>query len=189
MFGRASSIARAAKPGFESEALSHVDSLYGAALRLTHNNADAEDLVQDTYVNAFRSARQFKPGTNMKAWLFTILYNAFRNRRRDRGRNPVDVDSERVELSVSVDPADSPEQQLMRASADAELQAALDALPESFREAVWARDVEEFSYADIAEMLKIPLGTVMSRISRGRRMLYEALTAATVESGVQKRSS
>jgi RNA polymerase sigma-70 factor, ECF subfamily len=163
------------RPEFEAEALSYLDNLYGAALRLTRNAADAEDLVQDTYVKAFRSAKQFKPGSNLKAWLFTILHNAYRNQRRDSGRDPVDVDSERVELSSQADPGAGPEQQLLREALDADLQAAVDSLPEAFREAVWARDVDEFSYAEIAEMLRIPVGTVMSRISRGRRMLYERL--------------
>ena len=173
------------RPEFEAEALGYLDPLYGAALRLTRNAADAEDLVQETYVRAFRSAKQFKPGSNLKAWLFTILYNAYRNERRDSGRDPVDVDSDRVELSMQADPAASPEQELLRGALDADLQAALDSLPEAFREAVWARDVDEFSYAEIAEMLGVPVGTVMSRISRGRRMLYEKLN----ESRAQKVSS
>ncbi len=163
------------RPEFEAEALGYLNNLFGAALRLTRNAADAEDLVQDTYVKAFRSAKRFKAGTNLKAWLFTILHNTFRNRRRDSGRDPVDVDSERLETFAAADPAAGPEAQLLRDALDADLQAALDSLPEAFREAVWARDVDEFSYAEIAEMLEIPLGTVMSRISRGRRMLYDTL--------------
>lgn len=174
MFGRKIA-GDGARPGFETDALNYLDSLYGTALRLTRNEADAQDLVQDTYVKAFRSAKQFKPGTNLKAWLFTILHNTFRNRRRDSGRDPVEVDSEQVDLSRTVDPAATPEEQLLRAAMGPDLQAALDSLPEAFREAVWLRDVEEFSYSQIAEMLGIPVGTVMSRISRGRRMLYESL--------------
>jgi RNA polymerase sigma-70 factor (ECF subfamily) len=108
--------AASAPKGFEGEALSYLDSLYGTALRLTRNEADAQDLVQDTYVKAFRNSKQFKPGTNLKAWLFTILHNTFLNRRRDSGRDPVDVDSERLELSAHADPAATPEQQLLRAS-------------------------------------------------------------------------
>jgi RNA polymerase sigma-70 factor (ECF subfamily) len=169
MFGRAE------RRAFEAEALSYLNSLYGAALRLTRNASDAEDLVQDTYVKAFRAAKQFKPGTNLKAWLFTILHNAFRNQQRDNGRDPVDVDSDRMELSAPADPAAGPEAQLLRGTLDVDLQAALDALPEAFREVVWARDVDEFSYAEIADMLGLPAGTVMSRLSRGRRMLYDRL--------------
>ena len=160
---------------FEAAALSHIDSLYGTALRLTRRAADAEDLVQDTYLKAFRAASQFQRGTNLKAWLFTILYNTFRNMRRHDGRNPVDVDSEVVEQAPSSPSALSPEQILTRATLDADLQAALDSLPDAFRQAVWLRDVEELTYAEIAGVLAVPLGTVMSRISRGRRMLYDRL--------------
>ena len=166
---------------FAQAALAHIDSLYGTALRLTRRAADAEDLVQDTYLKAFRSAHQFEPGTNLKAWLFTILHNTFRNNRRHDGRNPVDVDSEAVEQAVSADPgAQSPEQILSRATLDADLQGALDALPDAFRQAVWLRDVEELSYAEMAQVLDVPIGTVMSRISRGRRALSDGLRARRV---------
>ena len=167
------------RDAFEDEALSYVDSLYGTAMRLTRNAADAEDLVQDTYLKAFRASAQFQRGTNLKAWLFTILHNTFRNRRRDAGRNPIDVDSEAVETAMDQTSHEhSPETLLSRATLDADLQAALDALPEAFRQAVWLRDVEEFSYAEIAQMVGVPLGTVMSRISRGRRLLYERLVSS-----------
>jgi RNA polymerase sigma-70 factor, ECF subfamily len=187
MFGR--SPASGSRPGFETDALGYLDGLYGAALRLTRNEADAQDLVQDTYVKAFRNSKQFKPGTNLKAWLFTILHNNFRNRRRDTGRDPVNVDSEQVERLATADPSDTPEEQLLKTAVGADLQAALDALPEAFREAVWLRDVEEFPYVEIAEMLSIPIGTVMSRISRGRRMLYESLGPKADESASRKVSS
>jgi RNA polymerase sigma-70 factor, ECF subfamily len=161
---------------FAREALSYVDSLYGTALRLTRRPADAEDLVQDTYLKAFRSAGQFQRGTNLKAWLFTILHNTFRNMRRHDGRNPIDVDSEYIEQAPARAANDfSPEELLTRATLDVDLKEALDALPEAFRQAVWLRDVEELTYAEIAEVLDIPIGTVMSRISRGRRALYERL--------------
>jgi RNA polymerase sigma-70 factor (ECF subfamily) len=163
---------------FTRAALSHLDSLYGTALRLTRRPADAEDLVQDTYLKAFRSAHQFEAGTNLKAWLFTILHNTFRNIRRHDGRSPVDVDSEAVERAANEGPADqSPEQILSRRTLDADLQAALDALPDAFRQAVWLRDVEELSYAEMAKVLDVPIGTVMSRISRGRRALSDGLQA------------
>ena len=132
--------------------------------------------MQDTYLKAFRSAHQFQPGTNLKAWLFTILHNTFRNMRRHEGRNPVDVDSEAVERAAGDIPGEhSPEQMLARGTLDADLQGALDALPEAFRQAVWLRDVEELSYAEMARVLDIPIGTVMSRISRGRRALFDGL--------------
>jgi len=163
---------------FVREALSYIDSLYGTALRLTRRTQDAEDLVQETYLKAFRASDQFERGTNLKAWLFTILHNTFRNIRRHAGRNPVDVNSETVEQAVDrAAEEQTPEQLLTRATLDADLQAALDEMPEAFRQAVWLRDVEEFTYAEIAAMLGVPIGTVMSRISRGRRMLYARLAA------------
>jgi len=163
---------------FASEALSYLDSLYGTAMRLTRRPADAEDLVQDTYLKAFRSSSQFQRGTNLKAWLFTILHNTFRNMRRHDGRSPIEVDSEIVEQAAGDASHEfSPEQLLTRASLDADLQAALDALPEAFRQAVWLRDVEELTYAEIAGVLDVPIGTVMSRISRGRRALHDRLAA------------
>jgi RNA polymerase sigma-70 factor (ECF subfamily) len=178
--GRAGGNREADAAAFEAEALACLDSLYGAALRLTGNVADAEDLVQDTYLKAFRSAAQFEPGTNLKAWLFTILHNTFLNRRRRAVREPVAVEPDEIDrASVDLPAANvTPEQLLLRDSLDGDLQAALDALPEAFRQAVWLRDVEEFSYAEIAAMLQVPIGTVMSRISRGRRLLYERLTSA-----------
>ena len=166
---------------FTREALSHIDSLYGTAMRLTRHAADAEDLVQDTYLKAFRAWSQFQRGTNLKAWLFTILHNTFRNMKRHDGRNPVDVDSQTVEQAVDFHgDAYTPESLLTRATLDADLQEALDELPDAFRQAVWLRDVEEFAYAEIASMLDVPIGTVMSRISRGRRMLYERLSRTRV---------
>ena len=160
---------------FETDALSHLDSLYGTALRLTRNEADAQDLVQDTYVKAFKSRKQFTPGTNLKAWLFTILHNTFRNRWRDSHRDPVEIGSEQVDGAGPPDPAATPEERILRDALAPDLQEALDSLPAAFREAVWLRDVEEFSYAEIGDMLGIPSGTVMSRISRGRRMLYDRM--------------
>ena len=161
--------------------MASLDSLYRTALRITHRPADAEDLVQETYLKAFRSAEQFTPGTNLRAWLFTILHNTARNRARDRARDHVDVDSQAVESvaerasAAGGAAAVTPESILLRDTLTPDLQAAIDALPDAFREAVWLRDVEEFSYAEIAAMLQVPAGTVMSRISRGRRMLFDRL--------------
>ena len=161
---------------FRADVLTFVEPLYGTAMRLTRNRADAEDLVQDTLVKALRFADRFEAGTNLRAWLYTILHNTFRNMRRHDVRNPVDVNSETVEQAADLaGEAQSPEQLLTRDTLDADLQAALDALPDNFRQAVWLRDVEEFPYADIARMLDVPIGTVMSRISRGRRLLYQRL--------------
>jgi RNA polymerase sigma-70 factor (ECF subfamily) len=164
---------------FADDVLALLDPLFGTALRLTRHRADAEDLVQDTVVKALRFSDRFAPGTNLKAWLYTILHNTWRNRRRDSARDTVEVDSARVEEAASLPdgPAvlETPERILLRESLGDDLQAALDELPEPFREAVWLRDVEEFSYAEIARTLDIPIGTVMSRIARGRRLLFRRL--------------
>jgi RNA polymerase sigma-70 factor (ECF subfamily) len=170
-----------ARAAFEAEALASLDSLYRTALRLTRVPADAEDLVQETYLKAFRAADRFEPGTNLRAWLFTILHNTARNRARDRARDAVTIDSETVDQAADgpsygrAAQVPTPEALLLREALTPELQAAIDDLPDAFREAVWLRDVEEFSYAEIADMLNIPAGTVMSRISRGRRMLFDRL--------------
>ena len=165
---------------FSAEALQFLEPLFATAMRLTRNRADAEDLVQDTFVKAFRFSGQFKRGTNLRAWLYTILHNTWRNQRRDASRDAVEVDSEQVEQAATVatgsEAFETPERILMRSTLDADLQAALDDLPDAFRQAVWLRDVDEFTYAEIAEMLSVPIGTVMSRISRGRRLLFERLS-------------
>jgi len=178
---RRSSPAPSDAEDFSAEALQFLEPLFATAMRLTRNRADAEDLVQDTFVKAFRHSNQFTRGTNLRAWLYTILHNTWRNRRRDASRDAVEVDSEQVELAAAGagggEPVETPERILMRSTLDADLQAALDELPDAFRQAVWLRDVEEFTYAEIAEMLNVPMGTVMSRISRGRRLLFEKLSA------------
>ena len=167
---------------FEADALACLDGLYRTALRLTGVRADAEDLVQETYLKAFRAADRFEPGTNLKAWLFTILHNTARNRVRDRARETVSFDSDIVDRAADRPSdlgagrlVDTPETLLLRDTFDPDLKAAIEAMPDAFRQAVWLRDVEEFSYREIAEMLAVPVGTVMSRISRGRRMLFDRL--------------
>ena len=199
VFGRRSKQSDPASPGaggsgedraFADEALSYIDALYGTALRLTRRPQDAEDLVQETYLKAFRASAQFQRGTNLKAWLFTILHNSFRNMRRHDVRNPVDVNSETVELAADQrGDEQTPEQLLSRATLDSDLQEALDGLPEAFRQAVWLRDVEEFSYAEIARIVDVPIGTVMSRISRGRRMLFERLAPKRSGTGAPRAAS
>jgi len=161
-----------------SDPLVYLNSLYGLALKLTRNPAAAEDLVQDTYLKVARFSPKFREGTNLKAWLFTILHNTFRNDRRGASRQPVDVDSDVVESLPLVTGEDDPERRLIRSTLDADLQRALEALPEAYREAVWLRDVEECSYQEIAQILGIAAGTVMSRISRGRKQLHDHLVAA-----------
>ncbi len=132
-------------------------------------------------MKAFKAADSFQQGTNLRAWLFTILHNTARNRVRDRARDTVSIDSEAVDQAADTPqfstgaPPDTPEGLLLRNTLTPELQAAVDELPAVFREAVWLRDVEEFTYAEIADVLGVPLGTVMSRISRGRRMLFDKL--------------
>jgi RNA polymerase sigma-70 factor, ECF subfamily len=161
-----------------ADPLAHLNGLYGLALKLTRNPAAAEDLVQDTYLKVVRFSPTFRKGTNLRAWLFTILHNTFRNDRRSAGRQPVDVDSEVIERLPLPTTDDDPEQRLLRSTLDADLQQALDKLPEAYREAVWLRDVEDCSYQEIAGILGVPTGTVMSRISRGRKQLYAHLVAA-----------
>ena len=170
-----------AREAFETDALEHLDSLYRTALRLTRVPSDADDLVQDTYLKAFRAADSFTAGTNIRAWLFTILHNTALNRARGRARDTVTVDSDVVDHAAEMPQfglsgrVDDPETLLLKNALAPEIQAAVDELPDAFRAAVWLRDVEEFSYAEIAGMLNIPVGTVMSRISRGRRMLFSRL--------------
>jgi RNA polymerase sigma-70 factor (ECF subfamily) len=160
-----------------ADALAYINNLYSLALKLTRNPSAAEDLVQETYLKAVRFAPSFEPGSNLKAWLFTILHNTYRNDLRGASRNPVDVDSEVVETVAVASADDDPERRLLQSVMDRDLQEALDALPEVYRQAVWLRDVEEFTYQEIAEIVGIPPGTVMSRISRGRRLLHDRLVA------------
>ena len=168
------------------DALAFMNGLYGTAVRLTRDGDAARDLVQDTYLKAIRGQERFQPGTNLKAWLYTILHNTWRNRRRDAGRARVVFDSDAVDTASEagrpgVVTAETPESRLLDAVMDADLRTALDALPETFREAVWLRDVEDLTYQEIADALSVPIGTVMSRISRGRRLLHDALVARKAE--------
>ena len=176
---------------FEGEALRHLDALYRTALRMTRSEADAEDLVQETYIRAFRFRDQFTLGTNMKAWLFRILTNTFINTYRRKAAQPEVTDLEGVdEFSLYRRMADDraassspdPEAELLNGVVDTEVTDALEALPEKFRTTVLL-DVEGFSYKEIAEMLGIPIGTVMSRLHRGRKMLRDMLADYAAERG------
>jgi RNA polymerase sigma-70 factor (ECF subfamily) len=168
---------------FDVASIAHWGSMYRTALRLTRNTADAEDLTQEAYARAFSGSRQFRWGTNLKAWLFSILRNVNRNRRRAARRAIVIVDAEAVRASeTAVDSRPSPEAELLRNVADRDLQVALESLPPKFREPLWLRDVEGLSYADIAVRLEVPIGTVMSRLARARELVYERLTGRPARS-------
>jgi RNA polymerase sigma-70 factor, ECF subfamily len=154
------------------EALALFRDLHRTAYRLTGNPADADDLVQETYLRLVRFAHSFTPGTNLKGWMFTILRNTARNAWRDAARDPVTADSDAVERAPSTGGTTAnPEAQLLRREAAREVQAALELLPAGMCEAIRLRDIEDHSYREIAASLAVPMGTVMSRISRGRRLL------------------
>ena len=177
----------------EQGALDHIDALYRTALRMTRNAADAEDLVQETYLRAFRSLHQFTEGTNLRAWLFRILTNTYINEYRRRQRRPTNSSLDDIEefylydhlIESGVQPSvERPEDiVLSRLSVDRVI-GVIDELPEEFRQVVLLADVEGFSYRDIASIVEIPIGTVMSRLYRARRRLQRQLYDAAVESGV-----
>ncbi|MGH7703838.1 MAG: sigma-70 family RNA polymerase sigma factor [Gemmatimonadales bacterium] len=174
-----------APDAFEKEALPHLESLYRMALHLTGEPAPAQDLVQDTMLKAFRAWHQFRPGTNARSWLLTILRNTFINDYRRRRREPVLADLDSLEPSDvyrSVADAD-PEGTFFSSIVDDRVLHAVNGLPLEFREVVALSDVEGLPYADIAEILKIPVGTVKSRLSRARRLLQRELYDHAVEMG------
>lgn len=150
------------------EAMPHFRSLYGTAYRVTRNAQDAEDLVQETFLRAYRAFDRYQPGTNIRAWLYTILHRVRTDAYRRAARSP-----QTSELTDDGPPV--PPQQNALFTGGEDVQAALDTLPEVFRTAVLLRDVQDFSYDEIAEILDVPIGTVMSRIHRGRRLLRSAL--------------
>jgi RNA polymerase sigma-70 factor (ECF subfamily) len=177
---------------FETEALSFLDALYRTALRMTRSEADAEDLVQETYIRAFRFREQFTPGTNLKAWLFRILTNTFINTYRRRQTQPEFTELEGVdEFSLykrmsdlkTSSGAGNPETEVLDGLVDSEVKDALGDLPEKFRQVVLL-DVEGFSYKEIAEMLDITIGTVMSRLHRGRKFLQKRLLDLAHQRGI-----
>jgi RNA polymerase sigma-70 factor (ECF subfamily) len=173
-----------------AEVVHHLDALFAAALRLTRDRPSAEDLVQDTCVKAIRFAGRYEAGSNLRAWLFTILHNTHRNRLRGLGRDPVEVDSAALDQAAPAAPAAlAPDAALLRDVLAPRVQAALDALPDVYRLAVWLRDVEDFSYREIADIVSVPVGTVMSRIARGRRLLYDRLADGGEPSGRRKESN
>jgi RNA polymerase sigma-70 factor (ECF subfamily) len=177
---------------FEDQALPFMDQLYGAAMRMTRNPADASDLVQETFVKAFAAFRQFRQGTNLKAWLYRILTNTFINTYRKNQRNPYQGTIDELE-DWQLGGAESVTQSISARSAEADaidhlpssaVKDALQAIPEDFRMAVYFADVEGFSYQEIADIMKTPVGTVMSRLHRGRRLLRGLLAEHARETGI-----
>lgn len=181
---------------FEREAMPYLDQLYSAALRNTRNPADAEDLVQETYAKAYAAFHQYKPGTNLKAWLYRILTNTYINIYRKKQRQPQQANTDTVEDWQMAQAAEHTSSGLRSAEAealdhlpDSDVKNALQQIPEEFRLAVYFSDVEGFAYKEIAEILNIPIGTVMSRLHRGRKLLRELLTDYARERGFKKQEA
>jgi RNA polymerase sigma-70 factor (ECF subfamily) len=179
------------KAEFEALTIDHLDALYSAGLRLTKNERDAEDLVQDTYMRAFRFFDRFERGTNIKAWLFKILTNTFINRYRRKVKERTVVDGtdrdtveERFMSREVAEMANHPEHYFTERLLSVDVLAAIDALPVDFRMVVILADLQEFSYKEIADILSCPVGTVMSRLFRGRKLLQDSLREYAIEAGV-----
>jgi len=183
--------ARARQERLEAEALGHIDALYRTALRLSRNPQDAEDLVQETYLNAFRSLDRFEEGTNLRAWLFRILNNAFISQYRRRKRRPSSSLEDVTDfylydhlLDGGVSPRpENPEREVLERIGDERVLSALEELPVEFRQVELLADVEGFSYREIADILGIPIGTVMSRLYRARRRLQKTLWREARDAG------
>ena len=175
---------------FERDAMALLPGLYSAALRLTRNPADAEDVVQETFLRAYRGFSGFREGTNLKAWMYRILTNTFINAYRKKKRQPVEVLEDELPDWYLYDQLGgggsvaSAEATVLESIPDEDVRGALDSLPEAFRMAVWLVDVEGFSYKETAEILDVPIGTVMSRLHRGRKALEKRLWDKVKERGL-----
>ena len=174
---------RQAHDEFEELALPHIDSLYNFAIKLTGNQSDAEDLVQETYLRAYKFFHKYKKDTYIKAWLFSILRNTFINIYRKKKKEPEKVDFHSVEQFIdqltdrdNLLSKDDISNDLSKDTLDSEIKSALDKLPEEFKSVILLCDIESFSYQEISEILKCPVGTVMSRLHRGRKILYKNLS-------------
>lgn len=177
---------------FERDAMQFVDQLYSGALRMTRNPEDAEDLVQEAYARAYSSFHQYKPGTNLRAWLFRILTNTYINIYRKRQRRPQEADGDGLEDWQMARAAEhtssglrSAETEALDVLPDSDVKNALAEISEDFRIPVYLADVEGFAYKEIADILDVPIGTVMSRLHRGRRSLRELLTDYAAERGIK----
>jgi RNA polymerase sigma-70 factor (ECF subfamily) len=174
---------------FERDAIAYMDKLYAAALRYTKNPEDARDLVQDTYLKAFNSFHQFEEGTNLRAWMYRILTTTFINSYRKDQRRPQLASGELEDWQLAKaqshtsDLGKSAEAQALESLPDSDIKRALQEIPEEFRIAVYLADVEGFSYKEIADIVDVPAGTVMSRLHRGRKLLREKLTDYAKELG------
>jgi RNA polymerase sigma-70 factor (ECF subfamily) len=175
---------------FERDAMQYVDQLYSAAMRMARNPSDAEDLVQEAYTKAFSAFHQYKPGTNLKAWLYRILTNTYINLYRKRQREPLQSNSDTIEdwqlaraESHTSSGLRSAEAEALDHLPDSDVKRALQAIPEEFRLAVYFADVEGFAYKEISDIMNTPIGTVMSRLHRGRKMLRDMLADYAAERG------
>jgi RNA polymerase sigma-70 factor, ECF subfamily len=191
---RALGVAEEDRRRFQEDVSPLLDSLYGGALRMTRNPADAEDLVQETMLRAYRSFHRFEPGTNLKAWLFRIMTNAYINTYRKKQREPQKVSTAEIEdfdlyqelKDHGTEFSETPESLVLDQLVDTDILEAIEDLPDQFRLAVVLADVEGFSYAEMAEIMDVPMGTVMSRLHRGRKALQKRLWDIARDRGIVK---
>jgi RNA polymerase sigma-70 factor, ECF subfamily len=183
---------------FEKQAVPYLQEIYASAMRMTRNKEAAEDLASEVYTRAWKSFAQFQPGTNLRAWLYKILTNTYINHYRHKQREPMMMELDRPDddesstggdlydriVNTREHPTENPEHVLSNRFLDRDLKSAIDHLPEEFRMVVVLADIQNFSYQDIADMLNIPIGTVRSRLWRGRRLLQQNLWSQAIEAGV-----